>query len=149
MLNWSAGDMIIVVFPYFLRYWVAQGNLLATVKIFGFDIAIEKIGNVSAVQNIIDRIFDLVNFFGIFPCSVVISITADQSLTPKEMGCKDQDQPNKELVHGQGFASKVKITKWCVNQSFPYPIIDTSEWPSRPPFPTPLFPRNSIIPENT
>ena len=40
MLNWSAGDMIIVVFPYFLRYWVAQGNLLATVKIFGFDIAI-------------------------------------------------------------------------------------------------------------
>ena len=40
MLNWSAGDMIIVVFPYFLRYWVAQGNLLATVNFFGLDIAI-------------------------------------------------------------------------------------------------------------
>jgi len=40
MLNWAAGDMIIVVFPYFLRYWVAQGNLVATVNFFGFDIAI-------------------------------------------------------------------------------------------------------------
>jgi len=40
MFNWSAGDMIIVVFPYFLRYWVAQGNLVATVNFFGFDVAI-------------------------------------------------------------------------------------------------------------
>lgn len=40
MFNWSAGDMIIVVFPYFLRYWVAEGNLIATVNFLGFDIAI-------------------------------------------------------------------------------------------------------------
>jgi GPH family glycoside/pentoside/hexuronide:cation symporter len=39
MLNWSAVDMIIVAFPYFLLYWVAQGNLLASIHIFGFDLA--------------------------------------------------------------------------------------------------------------
>lgn len=38
MFNWSAGDMIIVVFPFFLRYWVAQGNLIATVNLFRFDL---------------------------------------------------------------------------------------------------------------
>ena len=40
MLNWAAGDMIIVMFPYFLRYWMAGGNSIATVKFLGFDIAI-------------------------------------------------------------------------------------------------------------
>jgi GPH family glycoside/pentoside/hexuronide:cation symporter len=42
MLNWSAVDMIAVTFPYFLLYWVAQGNLLATIQIFGFDLAYES-----------------------------------------------------------------------------------------------------------
>lgn len=42
MLNWSAVDMIIVTFPYFLLYWVAQGNLLASIHIFGFDLAYES-----------------------------------------------------------------------------------------------------------
>ena len=41
MLNWSAVDMIAVTFPYFLLYWVARGNLLATVQVFGFDLAYE------------------------------------------------------------------------------------------------------------
>jgi len=40
MLNWAAGDMIIVMFPYFLRYWMAGGDSLATLKFLGFDIAI-------------------------------------------------------------------------------------------------------------
>ncbi len=40
MLNWAAGDMIIAVFQHFLRYWVARGNLIATVNILGFEIAI-------------------------------------------------------------------------------------------------------------
>ena len=40
MLNWAAGDMIIAVFQHFLRYWVAQGNLIATVNFLGLDIAI-------------------------------------------------------------------------------------------------------------
>ena len=42
MLNWSAVDMIAVTFPYFLLYWVAQGNLLASIRIFGFDLAYES-----------------------------------------------------------------------------------------------------------
>src|ERR1043165_8370759 len=36
MLNWSAEDMIAVTFPFFLLYWVARGDLLASINIFGF-----------------------------------------------------------------------------------------------------------------
>jgi Na+/melibiose symporter-like transporter len=35
MLNWSAVDMVAVAFPYFLLYWVAQGDLLASIPILG------------------------------------------------------------------------------------------------------------------
>jgi len=42
MLNWSAVDMVAVTFPYFLLYWVAQGDLLATVHIFGLELAYES-----------------------------------------------------------------------------------------------------------
>jgi GPH family glycoside/pentoside/hexuronide:cation symporter len=42
MLNWSAVDMIAVTFPYFLLYWVARGNLLASIHIFGYDLAYES-----------------------------------------------------------------------------------------------------------
>jgi GPH family glycoside/pentoside/hexuronide:cation symporter len=42
MLNWSAVDMVAVTFPYFLLYWVAQGNLLASIRLFGFDWAYES-----------------------------------------------------------------------------------------------------------
>jgi GPH family glycoside/pentoside/hexuronide:cation symporter len=42
MLNWSAVDMIGVIFPYFLLYWVARGDLLASVHILGFDLAYES-----------------------------------------------------------------------------------------------------------
>lgn len=42
MLNWSAVDMIAVTFPYFLLYWVAQGNFLSSINIFGFDLAYES-----------------------------------------------------------------------------------------------------------
>ena len=42
MLNWSAVDMIAVVFPYFLLYWVARGNLLASIHLFGFEFAYES-----------------------------------------------------------------------------------------------------------
>src|SRR5215211_5795150 len=42
MLNWSAVDMVAVVFPYFLLYWVARGDLLASMHIFGFDLAYES-----------------------------------------------------------------------------------------------------------
>lgn len=42
MLNWSAVDMIAVAFPYFLLYWVAKGDLLAKIRIFGIDLAYES-----------------------------------------------------------------------------------------------------------
>jgi GPH family glycoside/pentoside/hexuronide:cation symporter len=42
MLNWSAVDMVAVAFPYFLLYWVARGDLLASIHIFGFDLAYES-----------------------------------------------------------------------------------------------------------
>ncbi|MEW6288121.1 MAG: MFS transporter [Chloroflexota bacterium] len=42
MLNWSAVDMVAVTFPYFLLYWVAQGNMLASIRLFGFDLAYES-----------------------------------------------------------------------------------------------------------
>ena len=42
LLNWSAVDMIIVVFPFYLLYWVAEGNLLASISVFGFALAYES-----------------------------------------------------------------------------------------------------------
>jgi GPH family glycoside/pentoside/hexuronide:cation symporter len=43
MLNWSAVDMVAVTFPYFLLYWVAKGDMLASIRIFGFDLAYESV----------------------------------------------------------------------------------------------------------
>lgn len=42
MLNWSAVDMVAVTFPYFLLYWVAKGDQLASIHIFGIDLAYES-----------------------------------------------------------------------------------------------------------
>jgi glycoside/pentoside/hexuronide:cation symporter, GPH family len=42
VLNWSATDMVVVIFPYFLLYWVAQGNQLASVQLFKFELAYES-----------------------------------------------------------------------------------------------------------
>ena len=42
MLNWSAVDMVAVAFPYFLLYWVARGNLLASIRLFGVELAYES-----------------------------------------------------------------------------------------------------------
>jgi glycoside/pentoside/hexuronide:cation symporter, GPH family len=42
MLNWSGVDMVVVIFPYFLLYWVAQGNQLASIRILGFELAYES-----------------------------------------------------------------------------------------------------------
>lgn len=39
MLNWSAVDMLAVAFPFFLVYWVAQGDRGATVNILGVNLA--------------------------------------------------------------------------------------------------------------
>ena len=42
LLNWSAVDVVAVTFPYFLLYWMARGDLLATVKIAGIELAYES-----------------------------------------------------------------------------------------------------------
>ncbi|HUG33637.1 MAG TPA: MFS transporter [Anaerolineales bacterium] len=42
LLNWSAVDMVAVTFPYFLLYWVGQGDLLATIRIGGVELAYES-----------------------------------------------------------------------------------------------------------
>lgn len=42
MFNWSAVDMVAITFPFFLLYWVAQGDLLAKVNILGVDLALES-----------------------------------------------------------------------------------------------------------
>jgi GPH family glycoside/pentoside/hexuronide:cation symporter len=42
VLNWSATDMVVVIFPYFLLYWVAEGNQLASIRLFGLELAYES-----------------------------------------------------------------------------------------------------------
>jgi len=42
MFNWSAVDMVAITFPFFLLYWVAQGDLLAKVTIGGIGLALES-----------------------------------------------------------------------------------------------------------
>jgi GPH family glycoside/pentoside/hexuronide:cation symporter len=42
VLNWSATDMVVVIFPYFLLYWVAQGNQLASIRLFELEFAYES-----------------------------------------------------------------------------------------------------------
>jgi glycoside/pentoside/hexuronide:cation symporter, GPH family len=42
VLNWSATDMVVVIFPYFLLYWVAQGNQLASIRLFELELAYES-----------------------------------------------------------------------------------------------------------
>jgi GPH family glycoside/pentoside/hexuronide:cation symporter len=42
LLNWSASDMVAVAFPFFLLYWVAQGDQLASIRILGLNLAYES-----------------------------------------------------------------------------------------------------------
>ena len=42
LLNWTMLDMVAVVFPFYLLYWVAKGNLLAKVSILGINLALES-----------------------------------------------------------------------------------------------------------
>ncbi|HQE92999.1 MAG TPA: glycoside-pentoside-hexuronide (GPH):cation symporter [Anaerolineae bacterium] len=44
MLNWVTFDLISVALPYFLIYWIAQGNLLATVPWIGMPVESVALG---------------------------------------------------------------------------------------------------------
>jgi GPH family glycoside/pentoside/hexuronide:cation symporter len=42
MLNWITFDLVALMLPFFLIYWVAGGDLLASVNVFGEGIALES-----------------------------------------------------------------------------------------------------------
>lgn len=42
MLNWMAFDLIALMLPFFLTYWVAQGDLLGEANLFGINLALES-----------------------------------------------------------------------------------------------------------
>ena len=43
VMNWIAFDLVGLMLPYFLLYWIAEGNLLAKVDVFGANIALESV----------------------------------------------------------------------------------------------------------
>lgn len=43
MLNWITFDLVALMLPFYLVYWIAQGNLLASMPIAGESIALESI----------------------------------------------------------------------------------------------------------
>lgn len=42
LLNWTMLDMVAVVFPFYLLYWIGDGNMLAKANIFGLNLALES-----------------------------------------------------------------------------------------------------------
>jgi GPH family glycoside/pentoside/hexuronide:cation symporter len=43
MLNWMTVDMVSLILPYFLTYWIAQGNLTAEISLFGANISQDSV----------------------------------------------------------------------------------------------------------
>ena len=43
MLNWMTVDMVSLILPYFLTYWIAQGNLTAEMSVFGANISQDSV----------------------------------------------------------------------------------------------------------
>jgi GPH family glycoside/pentoside/hexuronide:cation symporter len=42
MLNWITFDIVALVLPFYLLYWISSGNLLATASLFGISLPIES-----------------------------------------------------------------------------------------------------------
>jgi GPH family glycoside/pentoside/hexuronide:cation symporter len=42
MLNWITFDLVALVLPFYLLYWIARGNMLATVNILGITLPLES-----------------------------------------------------------------------------------------------------------
>jgi GPH family glycoside/pentoside/hexuronide:cation symporter len=42
MLNWITFDVVALVLPFYLLYWIARGNLLASASLFGITIPLES-----------------------------------------------------------------------------------------------------------
>ena len=43
MLNWMTVDMVSLILPYYLTYWIAQGNLAAEMSLFGANISQDSV----------------------------------------------------------------------------------------------------------
>ncbi|MCJ7734482.1 MAG: glycoside-pentoside-hexuronide (GPH):cation symporter [Anaerolineales bacterium] len=43
MLNWMTVDMVSLILPYFLTYWIAQGNLAAEMTVFGSQVSQDSV----------------------------------------------------------------------------------------------------------
>ena len=43
MLNWMTFDLVALMLPFFLLYWVAQGNLTASVNVLGDKIVLDSV----------------------------------------------------------------------------------------------------------
>lgn len=43
MLNWMTVDLVALMLPFFLKYWIAGGNLMATISVFGEPVAQESV----------------------------------------------------------------------------------------------------------
>lgn len=43
MLNWITFDLVALMLPFYIVYWIAQGNLLASIQIAGENIALESV----------------------------------------------------------------------------------------------------------
>ena len=41
MLDWVTLDLVSLMLPFFLTYWIAQGNLLAKANVFGVDLGLQ------------------------------------------------------------------------------------------------------------
>ena len=42
MLNWITFDLVALVLPFYLLYWIARGNMLASVNLFGISLPLES-----------------------------------------------------------------------------------------------------------
>jgi GPH family glycoside/pentoside/hexuronide:cation symporter len=43
MLNWMTVELVALMLPYFITYWVAEGNLTAELDIFGMSVSLESV----------------------------------------------------------------------------------------------------------
>jgi len=43
MLNWMTVDLVALMLPFFLTYWIAQGNLTAELSAFGMSLSLESV----------------------------------------------------------------------------------------------------------
>jgi len=43
MLNWMTVDLVALMLPFFLTYWIASGNLTAKIPVFGEPVALESV----------------------------------------------------------------------------------------------------------